>query len=333
MAITALVRTYSLRRSVLDIPSHRSSHHKPMPRGGGLAISVVCLGAIVALGHVGWLSHMTAIALIGGGVMVSVIGWIDDHQGVSALWRALVHLGAAFWALWWLGGLPMLDIGIAKVSLGLVGPVVASLGVAWLINLYNFMDGTDGIAGVQALCAGVLGAMFLYDSGERGLAAVSLSVAIASAGFLVWNWPPARIFMGDVGSCFLGFTFAVLALASELTGALPALVWSILLAVFIGDATFTLLKRLASGKRWYVAHRSHAYQRLIQLGLTHRQVALGVLLVNLMIVWPLAFLAYRREDLIASSAACALVMMWIIWLIIQRAYQSKVRGETDTLAG
>jgi Fuc2NAc and GlcNAc transferase len=181
------------------------------------------------------------------------------------------------------------------IPLGPAGALLSVLGIVWAINLYNFMDGIDGIAAAEAIVASLAGAGLLLWQGQGDLASISLIVAGASAGFLVWNWEPARIFMGDVGSGFLGFVFGTLALASERRGAMPALVWILLLGLFFGDATVTLLRRMLRGERWFEAHSNHAYQRLVRAGLRHRTVTgliagLTLVLAGLGVItirWPL----------------------------------------------
>ncbi len=321
--LTGSARDYALRRSLLDIPNERSSHEIPTPRGGGLAIAVVVLSAVVALGSIGELPTNITAAFAGGGFLVAVIGWMDDHRSVPALWRACIHLLAAFWALYWLGGFPHWEAGITTVRLGWIGTLLAGLGITWLTNLYNFMDGTDGLAGIQGACAGVMGALLLALNGQPGIAAVSLALAASCAGFLLWNWPPAKIFMGDVGSYVVGYSFAVLALVSESTGALLVLSWFILLSVFVCDATLTLIQRMLSGERWYAAHRSHAYQRLVQMGLSHRELALWVLALNLLILWPAAYLTEQRHDLVSLVNGATLFGMGLLWVAIQRRYRRR----------
>lgn len=326
--LTGLVRIYALRRSLLDIPTERSSHKIPTPRGGGLAVAVVVLGAVMGLGLSGRLSVPVVTALAGGGGVVAVVGFIDDHRSIPALWRACVHLLAAFWALYWLGGFPEWKAGTTPVRLGWSGTILAGLGIAWLTNLYNFMDGTDGLAGIQGVCAGGMGALLLALNGEVGIAAVSLVLASACAGFLIWNWPPARIFMGDVGSCLIGYTFAVLAVVSESTGTLLALTWFILLSVFICDATFTLALRVLSGERWYAAHRSHAYQRFVQMGFSHRDLALSVLTLNLVILSPSAYLTEQHRDLVSLAAGATLIGMGLLWVAVQRKYTDFINSQS-----
>ncbi|HHV77977.1 MAG TPA: glycosyltransferase family 4 protein [Syntrophothermus lipocalidus] len=308
---TGLVRRYALNKEILDIPNARSSHHHPTPRGGGLAIAVLFLTTVALFALAGLVPLRLALALCGGGLLVAGIGWIDDCFRLQASLRAMVHLLAALWSLYWLGGLPGLNFGIIKIPMGAVGSVLAAIGIVWLINLYNFMDGIDGIASSEAVIVGLIGGALELALGMPALAVVSWLLASASAGFLLWNWPPAKIFMGDVGSGLLGFAFAVLAIASENSGALPLLVWLILLGVFIVDATATLLRRISRGERWTEAHRTHAYQLAVQAGYSHKQVTMAVIAVNVALgsAALIAFLLPKFLLLITALVALALIVL------------------------
>lgn len=308
---TGMVRKYALNKEILDIPNARSSHHRPTPRGGGLAIAVLFLTAVALFALAGLVPVRLAVALCGGGLLVAGIGWIDDCYRVRASLRAMVHLIAALWSLYWLGGLPGLNFGIMKISMGAAGSVLAAIGIVWVINLYNFMDGIDGITGSEAIIVGVIGGALELAHGMPALAVVSWLLASASAGFLLWNWPPAKIFMGDVGSGLLGFAFAVLAIASENSGALPLLVWLIVLGVFIVDATATLLRRISRGERWTEPHRTHAYQLAVQAGYSHKQVTIAVIAVNVALgsAALIAFLWPKFLLLITALAALALIIL------------------------
>ncbi|HEU5040585.1 MAG TPA: glycosyltransferase family 4 protein [Gemmatimonadales bacterium] len=281
--LTGLVRGYALRRRILDHPGSRSLHAAPTPRGGGLAIVVIVLVAAGALGAAGQLPPGLAPAILGGGAAVALVGWWDDVAGVTPGVRAGVHLVAALWALWWLGGLPSLQVGTTSVSFGHWGWLLGALTIVWAVNLYNFMDGIDGLAGAETVCVGIGGGVLLLTTGARGQGLLSLVAGAAGAGFLLWNWAPARVFMGDVGSGFLGFLLGVMAVASERTGALPLLVWILLGGVFVVDATVTLNRRILRGEQWYAPHRAHGYQRLVQSGWSHAKVTVAAVLVNLLL--------------------------------------------------
>lgn len=275
--LTRLVRRGMVARGRLDVPNERSSHVVPTPRGGGLAIALVVLGGLAGGAALGWLPVNVAVALVGGGLMVGAIGWLDDCYSLPARPRLLVHVAAALWTLAWLGGLPRLDVGVTSVALGVGGWVLATLGIVWTVNFYNFMDGIDGIAGGEAVVVGVGGGLLLMAAGAPGLAGIAFLIAAASLGFLLWNWAPARVFMGDVGSGVLGYLFAALAVASENRGAVPVLVWVLLLGVFVVDATVTLLRRARDGEAVFNAHRKHAYQRAVQAGWSHARVSAVVM--------------------------------------------------------
>ena len=256
--LTGWVYVYA-RRHLLDVPNERSLHAVPTPRGGGLAIVLTWSVLVTLLTLAGLIPLPWSLAWLGGGLLVAGIGSVDDHRSVAARWRLLVHFGAAVWAVFWLGGLPSLQVGPWSLPLGPMGAPLAVVALVWLTNLYNFMDGIDGLAGAEALTVAAVAGMLLWWSGAPALALCCWALAAGSAGFLRWNWPPAKIFMGDVGSGWLGFTLGLLALVGERSGVLPALVWLILLSVFVWDATFTLLQRVWRGQRWYNPHRAHAW--------------------------------------------------------------------------
>lgn len=284
--MTGVVRRYALRR-LLDVPNDRSSHRQPTPRGGGLAIVLAYSLALAALNLTGLLPWPLLMAQLGLAPLAA-IGFLDDHGHVPARWRLLTQACVALWALWWLGGLDNLAAG------GWIGYCAGVFGVVWMLNLFNFMDGIDGIAGVETItltlsAAWLMGAQTAGSLPAEGWAALSL--AAATAGFLVWNWPPARIFMGDVGSGVLGFILAILALWSATRHSLSLVAWLILAGVFLVDATLTLLTRMLKGERWHEAHRSHAYQQAAQQLGSHRGVTLGVLAINVLWLLPMAWIA------------------------------------------
>jgi Fuc2NAc and GlcNAc transferase len=299
---TRAVRGYAMRR-LLDLPNARSSHAVPTPRGGGLGIVAGFAGAVVYLYGQARLPFDLLMALAGS-LPVAAVGFWDDHGHVSARWRLLVQVGAAAWALYWLGGFESVTLAGARYDFGWFGTFLAGFFIVWLLNLFNFMDGIDGIAGTEAISVAVLAAFLATAAAGTGLVLVAL--AAAAGGFLVWNWPPAKIFMGDVGSGFVGFLLGVLAVRMAATGELSLTVWLILLGVFFVDATLTLLRRMAGGQRWYEAHRSHAYQHAAQR-FGHRRVTLAALAINLGWLLPLAALAvaWPRWEMVVLVMAYA----------------------------
>jgi Fuc2NAc and GlcNAc transferase len=286
--ITGRVLRYALARGVLDAPGARSSHLVATPRGGGLAIVLVALLALPLFGFGGLLPWSMVIGLGGACALVGSLGWIDDHRHLGAGLRLSGHGLAALWGLFWLGGLPAVALPWGEVDLGLAGEVFAVLYLVWLLNLYNFMDGINGIAGVEALTVGLAMTVLLVGWGEFAASLPWLVLAGASLGFLPWNFPRAKIFLGDVGSGTIGLFMALHALYCA--GLEPALLWAflIMLAVFWVDATWTLLRRALRGERVYEAHRTHGYQRLARRLGGHAAVTLGVGLINVCWLFPLA---------------------------------------------
>jgi Fuc2NAc and GlcNAc transferase len=314
--LTGIVRRYALARAVIDVPNERSAHTRPVPRGGGLAIAGVVITGSVILGVREELPSNFLAALIGGGLIVAGIGWLDDHRSVSSLVRVVAHFLAAALAVALMQGLPEMTVGGRVVQLGVLGSLFAVLTIVWLINLYNFMDGIDGIAGVNAVTVGLFGAFLLQRSGSSGLASIAFLIAGASFGFLLWNWAPARIFLGDVGSGFLGFCFAVLAVASENTSEVPLLLWILLMGVFIVDATVTLIRRVARGENWYAAHNNHAYQRAVRSGFAHSTVSLAVAAINCLL--GVAVIMVQRSPMLLVVAVAGLGFLVSIYLAVER---------------
>jgi Fuc2NAc and GlcNAc transferase len=277
-----------VRRQLVDVPNDRSSHALPTPRGGGLGFVATFLAALVALYATGWMQANALLALFGASVVVAAVGFLDDHAHVSAKVRFLVHALAAAWVFYYLDVRP-------GDALGVVWPIWVSatlvvLFVVWLLNLYNFMDGIDGLAGAEAVTVAASGAALGFALWpESGLWLQPLLLASAAAGFLVWNLPPARIFMGDVGSGFLGVCLAAIALESLAVAPAWFWAWMILLGAFVVDATFTLLRRMARGRAFYEAHRSHAYQHAARR-FGHKAATLAVALLNLVWLLPIAWL-------------------------------------------
>jgi Fuc2NAc and GlcNAc transferase len=279
--LTGAMRRYAIQRSLIDHPNERSSHSAPMPRGGGVAIVVAFCAALAWQ----WAGHKIgagpAIALLGAGAWVALVGFLDDHGHIAARWRLLAHFLGAAWALWWLGGLPPLPVFGRAWDLGWIGQVGAALFIVWMLNLYNFMDGIDAIAGIEAVTVALSGALLWMFANGSDAALAPVLLAAASAGFLAWNLPPARIFMGDAGSGFLGLMLAAFAVWSAQEDARLFWCWVILAGVFVVDASVTLIRRVLRGERFYEAHRSHAYQYASRRLGQHRAVSLAVGAINL----------------------------------------------------
>lgn len=315
-ALTAWMRRYALARDLLDRPTARSSHSVPTPRGGGVAIVLCFLGILPLVAAGGNVDAAVLWSLICGGGLVAAIGFADDHGHIAARWRLLAHFAAAACVLAWLGGMPPITVAGWVLAPGWGAGVFGAFYLVWMLNLYNFMDGIDGLAGVEAICICAGGALLYVVLGQTQLALLPLLLAAAVAGFLQWNLPPARIFMGDAGSGFLGLVIGALSIhaAAQAPGLFWA--WVILAGVFVVDATFTLLRRLARGEKVYQAHRSHAYQRAALKCGGHLPVTLAVGAINLLWLLPIAcWVAVGGVDGALATVLAYLPLLAIdIWL-------------------
>jgi Fuc2NAc and GlcNAc transferase len=305
--LTGVVRRFALARGILDVPNDRSSHRIVTPRGGGLAMVLATTASAIALAHFDMISRGLLFALLGGGIAVAAIGFMDDRRPVRAGVRLLVHFGAAIWAVAWIGAPALLHVGGWVINLGWTSEVLATLSVVWMLNLFNFMDGIDGIAASEAAFMGCGGAALMLAIGvSSGVAAVSLVLGGACIGFLLWNWPPAKIFMGDVGSGYLGYVIGVISLSAVNASPDALWTWLILGGVFFVDATLTLIRRTVRGDRVHEAHRSHAYQWLSIRWQSHKAVTLSVMAVNLLWLMPCAYFAAANPRIAAWIALVAL---------------------------
>ncbi len=289
--LTLLIRRFALHKQLLDIPNDRSLHTVPTPRGGGSAIVFAFIASIVALVVTNHVESKNAMILIGCGAIVAITGFLDDRQLLSyARSRLAIHFVAAVIAVIALGGLPTLPVFETDVNLGIVGGILAAIYLVWLLNLFNFMDGIDGISGAEvASVCGAAAFLIHHTTHDNNLISLPLALAAAALGFLIFNWPPAEIFMGDVGSGFVGFIIGIFSLISAESAGFLGWVWVILLGVFVVDATVTLIGRLVRKQKPHVAHRSHAFQHLaLQIG-SHQPVTLGVVAINLFWLLPIAF--------------------------------------------
>jgi UDP-N-acetylmuramyl pentapeptide phosphotransferase/UDP-N-acetylglucosamine-1-phosphate transferase len=251
--LVRLIRAWAEQKAILDHPNERSSHTAPTPRGGGIAIVLITLA-----GSAFWMTPRFAI-VAAAALVIAIVSWIDDLRRLPAALRLGVQILAA--------------LPVAILFTPMVWAPLALVWIVGLTNAYNFMDGIDGIAGGQAVVAGLAWAWFGMATQQPLIAMIGLLIAGSSAGFLMHNWQPARIFMGDVGSAFLGFTFASLAVMAwpnlRLVAAGVLVVWP-----FVVDASFTFLRRALRRERVMEAHKSHIYQRLHQRGLSHAAVAM-----------------------------------------------------------
>ena len=315
--LTRQVLRFAVARQMLDVPNARSSHSLPTPRGGGLAIVVVTLAGIGVGALAGWVRETVALVLLPAGAAVAGISWLDDRGGVRPLWRMLVHTAAAVAVVYAFG--PVRGLGPNDaLSLGPLATVLSVIGLVWLTNLFNFMDGIDGLAGVEAVTVAAAAGAICLVQGDGEPAWLALLIAAASAGFLPWNWHPARIFLGDVGAVFLGFMLGAVAILSHQRGDLPALGWMLLLGVFGLDATLTLLRRGLRREAVAAAHRQHAYQRAVQAGASHARVSATVAAINLLLA-ALTCVALRMPGAAPWAYGAGAVLLAAVYLRVEKA--------------
>ena len=314
LVLTRLVIALAMRGRWWESISDRGSHARPTLSRGGVGF-VIFLSIALPIFWDALLAPMQWVALLACAGSIALVGYLDDARPLPVLPRLIVHVSAAaasVWTLW-----PEL-LSIDWMS-SMLPPVLAGLALillwVWFINFFNFMDGIDGIAAAEVVFIGLAGALLSLASSHSELASAWAVLAGACLGFLVWNAPPARIFMGDVGSGFLGFVVAALLLMSVLEGVMSAWVALLLVTAFIGDATVTLLRRMWRGERWYEGHRQHAYQHLAIRWGSHGKVTVAYTIFNLVVIAPAIWLANQAPTLalpilIATLTLVALLVLW-----------------------
>lgn len=310
--LTPVMRRYSHARGLIDQPGARRSHSSPVARGGGLAIGISLVATAVAFAPNG---AMVA-PFVGGAAMVSLLGWVDDHAPLSVRWRLGIQLLAAVGIVSWLGPVESISIGGLETSAAWLWTPMAVVAIIWLMNLFNFMDGSDGLASSQAAISFALFAAAFGLAGDTTGAWLAAAAAGASLGFLIWNRPPASIFLGDSGSLLLGWCAGGLALAGTLADSFSVWVSFIIVSPFVADATLTLCWRLIRGERWYTAHADHAYQYLIRLGWSHGNVLLAWIALNGLLVVPATAVALWKPQADLGVAAVLTVILSGVWYLV-----------------
>lgn len=310
---TAALKNLALRLRFLDRPGARSAHSNPTPFGGGIVIVILFLAVSAYAYNQNQIPGREFLALAGA-LLVALTGLVDDLADLDIHWRVPIQFLAAIWVVWCLGDVPAIDFGVFLLSSGLLLNVLAVLALVWLLNLYNFMDGIDGIAASELLFVSLMSLLFAIKGGDEVVTLLTATLLSAGAGFLVWNWPPAKIFMGDVGSLFIGFTLGILALLTMHSGSMTVWTWVILLGIFIVDATLTLARRFAGKQKWYEGHASHAYQNAARQWRSHARVTITVIAINCLWLAPLAWLSVQSPrygfflSLLAITPLCFLAV-------------------------
>lgn len=288
LLFTGYMRHYALKKNIIDNPNERSSHSVPTPRGGGVAVVGSYLLALAVLMYSQQLELHTGFTLMAAGFVIALLGFLDDHGHINSMLRLAIHFFVAISVVVSLGGFGEVTI-FNGVQLGFIANIIAVLFLVWLLNLYNFMDGINGIASVEAITATVSMAILYYLLNTSLNSDLLWLLAACVFGFLLWNFPKAKIFMGDACSGFLGLTLGILALIALKENLALFCAWIICLGVFIVDATFTLIRRVVTGHKMYDAHRSHTYQILSRHFNSHTPVTLAVAAINIFWLLPIAY--------------------------------------------
>jgi Fuc2NAc and GlcNAc transferase len=312
IAGTRAYRSFAIRRGIVASLNFRSLHQRPVPRGGGIVFSLVCLAAVIGLSFIDTVDPRLLRALVAGGVVATVFGFVDDARQVGPALKLFVQMALAAWILVCFDGVPLIDPMLTPYWLDLA---MSWLGLVWLMNLYNFIDGIDGLAAMGAVSISAIAILALFLTGtERSVILLLATLAVCSAGFLVLNWPPASIFMGDSGSLFLGFCFGTFIAATMIQGDLSLWSWLIIFAYFAGDTTTTTLVRIFVADKWYGEHRSHAYQNLARIWGSHGRVVRAIFIYHLLWLVPLAVWSVLAPAAapIASVLALAPVVAWTL---------------------
>ncbi len=310
--LTPFLRDWLIRRNLVDLPGARRSHSVPTPRGGGMAV----VSAVIVANLVSGLPWWPGLFLL---LILGILGWVEDWHELSPLPRLAVQAVIAVLALWLIGPVTSVWIFGWMIHLPWFWTLLSGIAIVWLINLHNFMDGSDGLAAMQGFWSGLAMAGLMLRAELFIHAVFALALAGGYAGFLFWNRPPARIFMGDSGSMALGGGVALLALAGAASGEVSIWVSLIVTSLFVVDATATLARRVINGEQWYNAHRQHAYQRLIAAGWGHGSVLVLYGAINLGLVLPVTLLAIAHPQLEAMLAFILVGLLLGGWWVIQIA--------------
>ena len=278
--VSWVIKKYAFSLGMVDVPNERSLHVIETPRGGGLGIIAPMVIALIIMMLGRFYDNRSLAALMCSTLILALTGWFDDRFGLHVLSRIVIQVFAGIIVLSMLGAYEQLELAGKIIFLGSLAPLVTLFWFLWMTNLYNFMDGIDGVAASQAAIAGFFLGLWFAIHNDYVMALFSYVIMSASLGFLVWNWAPARLFMGDVGSLALGGVFSVIALIAYKKHGIPFGAIVLLFGVFIADTTFTLIKRVLQRKAFWRAHREHVYQKAVAAGWSHLRVTTSVIVIS-----------------------------------------------------
>ena len=294
MVLVIIYKKIAIRFSILANPNYRTLHKTLIPKGGGVVFSIIFVISIIFLYLMGQLSESILYTFAFGAGTASFCGIIDDIKNIKASRKLIIQVVLSYWIIYWLnvGNLLLFDLIPNTVVI-----LSISFLLVWLMNAYNFMDGIDGMAASGAIFISLtLASVLLLTNGPSEVVFVFFVLASSMGGFLIFNWPPASIFMGDAGSVFLGYIFGSLILVTAMSGDISIWTWLVVFGYFFADTTVTQIMRVILVKKWYRAHRSHAYQNLARITGSHLKVTGGVVLYNVVWILPLTLWSAMKPE-------------------------------------
>jgi len=305
-----LYKKIAIQKEIISNLNYRTLHEVPTPRGGGIVFSLIFSFTIFVLWYGDEISDQVFYMFGLGGFVATLFGFIDDVKNIKAKIKLAIQLFLGGWAVYWLeyGNLPLLEsIPFLIVTL------VALFFMVWMMNAYNFMDGIDGMAASGAIFISLTLATVLFlTEGSVEIITIFILIAATVSGFMFFNWPPATIFMGDAGSVFLGYIFGSLLLFTVLKNDISIWSWITVFGYFFADTTVTQIMRVILVKKWYLAHRSHAYQNLARITGSHLKVTGAVILYNIIWIFPLVVWSVLQPEMEVVAAILAVAPAMIV---------------------
>jgi len=303
LAATFIYRKIALRIGILANPNLRTLHKNSIPNGGGIVFSLVFIICIFILFLLGQLSENIFKIFFYGAFVATLFGFLDDLKDISASKKMLVQILLSGWTLFCLDGGVL--FGFEKIP-SIISLALSMFFLVWMINAYNFMDGIDGMAISGAtFVSGLMALSLQLTNGSPELILILLILMSCTSALMVFNWPPATIFMGDAGSIFLGYIFGAIILISIINDDVSIWTWLVIFGYFFADTSMTQILRLILVKKWYKAHRSHAYQNLARITDSHFKVTMSVTTYHLVWISPLTFWSVLQPEMAIIPAILA----------------------------
>jgi Fuc2NAc and GlcNAc transferase len=303
-ALSLIYKKIATDLNILSVKNHRTLHYIPTPRGGGIVFSLLSILAIFLIFWNWQLTEELLLALVVGGFTATLSGFVDDIKNIRARFKLIIQFSLACWVVFCLYFGELLSLGLTPLYITI--PILLLIMV-WMMNAYNFIDGIDGMAASGSIFISMALALVLFlTDGPIEIIAIFILMTSTIIGFILFNWPPATLFMGDAGSVFLGYTFGVLLLFTVLNNDISIWVWLTVFGYFFADTMVTQIIRVVLLKKWYLAHRSHAYQNLARITESHLKVTSGVILYNIIWILPLTIWSALQPEMEILAAILAI---------------------------